>query len=85
MQLDTDFLDNQRRTRQARRRLNLAMVALFACIVMLGDLAAGATPPETGRGVEAVRPAAPVQQEQPFRDISRTFNFSNQTLSSRPR
>jgi hypothetical protein len=53
MQLDTDFLDNQQRTRQARRRLNLAIVALFACIVMLGDLAAGATPPETGHCVEA--------------------------------
>ncbi|WP_419906178.1 hypothetical protein [Hoeflea sp.] len=44
MKLDADYLDRHRETMRARWRIKMAALAVFASIVMLGDLVVEAKP-----------------------------------------
>ena len=91
MQLDTDYLDTQRRSRRERWRWNLAALALLGCAIMLGDLVVTAQSVEAADDPALRCPQAPKQSPTPPMDISPTlahgephtaFKFFDQTLCS---
>ena len=91
MQLDTDYLETQRRSRRERWRWNLAALALIGCAIMLGDLVVTAQSVEAADDPALHCPHAPSQLPTPPGDIGLTlahgqpeaaFTLFDQTLCS---
>ena len=91
MQLDTDYLENQRRSQSDRWRQNLAALALIGCAIMLGDLVVAAQSVEAKDDPVIHCPQAQPQPPELPLDISPTlalgeqgvaFKFVDRTLCS---
>ncbi|WP_136660274.1 hypothetical protein [Nitratireductor sp. XY-223] len=77
MELDADYLDRNRETKRARWRFNLAALAVFASIVMLGDLVVEAKPLDRPLQAQCI-------QAEGKAEAAPVFNSSGQALCSRP-
>ena len=87
MQLDTDYLDGNRRAKVARWRARLAALALVACAIMFGDLVAQAQPADNVARATFVcenEVSSPPLSEYTLSGENHppVFNFTGQTLCS---